>query len=182
VTFVALLRAINLAGHNPVAMLALREVVSGLGFTDVRTLLQSGNVIFHAGARNSRKLESLLEKEAKMKLGLATDFFVRSAKDWEALIERNPFPEEARRDPARLVAMFLKDAPRAHSIADLKASIRGRETVSIEGKEAYLVYPDGIGRSRLTNAFIEAKLGTRGTGRNWNTVVKVAALTQDQVR
>ena len=177
-TFVALLRAINLAGHNPVAMSALREMVSGLGFSDVQTLLQSGNVIFRAETQNAKKLESLLEKEAKTKLGLATDFFVRSAKDWKALIERNPFPEEAKRNPARLVAMFLKDPPSAHSIAELKASIQGREIVSVEGKEAYLVYPDGIGHSRLTNAIIETRLGTRGTGRNWNTVTKVAVLAQ----
>lgn len=177
-TFVALLRAINLAGHNPVAMSALREMVSGLGFSDVRTLLQSGNVIFRAETQNAKKLESLLEKEAKIKLGLATDFFVRSAKDWKILIERNPFPEEAKRNPARLVAMFLKEPPSAHSIADLKASIQGREIVTVEGKEAYLVYPDGIGRSRLTNAIIETRLGTRGTGRNWNTVMKVAILAQ----
>lgn len=172
-----MLRAINLGSHNPVAMAALRDVVSDLGFSDVRTLLQSGNLVFRAEKRSPKDLERLLKSEAKAKLGLDTDFFVRSAKDWKVLVERNPFPEEASRDPAHLVVMFLKDIPRAESLAALRATIRGREVVGIEGKQAYIVYPDGIGRSRLTNALIEARLCTRGTGRNWNTVLRVAALT-----
>lgn len=177
-TFVALLRAINLGSHNPVAMSALRDVVSDLGFFDVRTLLQSGNIVFRGEKRSSMDLERLLKSETKAKVGLDTDFFVRSAKDWKVLVERNPFPEEASRNPAHLVVMFLKDTPGAASLAALRATIRGREVVVTEGKQAYIVYPDGIGRSRLTNALIEARLCTRGTGRNWNTVLRVAAVTE----
>jgi uncharacterized protein (DUF1697 family) len=178
-TYVALLRAVNLAGHNAIAMSALRDILSGLGLSEVRTVLQSGNIIFRGAARTPKELESLFGREAKAKLRLDTDFFVRSAKDWKILIERNPFPEEASRDPAHLVVIFLKDTPSAQSLAELQASIRGREVVCLEGKQAYIVYPDGIGRSRLTNAVIEARLRTRGTGRNWNTVLRVAALAQD---
>jgi uncharacterized protein (DUF1697 family) len=178
-TCVALLRAVNLAGHNSIAMSALRDIVSGLGCSEVRTVLQSGNVVFRAKAPNSTHVERLLASEAKAKLGLDLDFFVRSAKDWKMVVERNPFPEEASRDPAHLVVMFLKDAPSAGSLAELRASIRGREVVGLDGRQVYIVYPNGIGRSRLTNAVIEARLRTRGTGRNWNTVLRVAALAQD---
>jgi uncharacterized protein (DUF1697 family) len=178
-TCVALLRAVNLAGQNAIAMSALRDIVSGLGFSEVRTVLQSGNVVFRAKRPNSTHLERLLASEAEAKLGLDLDFFVRSAKDWKMVVERNPFPEEASRDPAHLVVMFLKDAPSAESLAELQASIRGREVVGLDGKQAYIVYPDGIGRSRLTNAVIEARLRTRGTGRNWNTVLRVGAVARD---
>jgi uncharacterized protein (DUF1697 family) len=178
-TYVALLRAVNLAGHNAFAMSALRDIVSGLGFSKVRTVLQSGNVVFRAKTPSSTHLEGLLASEAKAKLGLDIDFFVRSARDWNMVVERNPFPEEASQDPAHLVVMFLKDAPSAESLAELRASIRGHEVVGVEGKQAYIVYPDGIGRSRLTNAVIEARLRTRGTGRNWSTVLRVAAIAQD---
>jgi uncharacterized protein (DUF1697 family) len=177
-TFVTLLRAVNIGSHKPVAMSALRDFATGLGYSDVRTLLQSGNIVFRAETRSANDLERLLEHEAKLQLGLETDFFVRSAKDWKVLVDRNPFPDAARRDPGHLVVMFLKDAPSAKSLAALRASIRGSEVVDIEGKQAYIIYPDGIGRSRLTNSLIEAKLGTRSTGRNWNTVIKAAALAE----
>jgi uncharacterized protein (DUF1697 family) len=98
--------------------------------------------------------------------------------DWGAVIARNPFPNEAKADPAHLVVMFLKDAPDAKAVDQLNAAISGREVARAVGKQAYIVYPDGIGRSRLTTAIIEKKLGTRGTGRNWNTVLKLAALVK----
>jgi uncharacterized protein (DUF1697 family) len=94
-TFIALLRAINLGSHKPIAMSALRDFVADLSFTDARTLLQTGNVVFRGEAQSAGKLEHLLEMEAKARLGLDTHFFVRSAKDWKALVSRNPFPDEA---------------------------------------------------------------------------------------
>jgi uncharacterized protein (DUF1697 family) len=178
-TFIALLRAINLGSHKPIAMSALRGFVADLSFTDARTLLQTGNVVFRGEGRSAGKLEHLLEMEARARLGLDTDFFVRPAKDWKALVSRNPFPDEARRDPSHLVVMFLKDAPDAKSLATLRAAIKGPETVDVAENQAYIIYPAGIGRSRLTHALIEAKLGARGTSRNWNTVLKLAALAAE---
>jgi uncharacterized protein (DUF1697 family) len=75
--------------------------------------------------------------------------------------------------------MFLKEAPSREDVIALQTAIKGREVVRAEGRHAYIVYPDGVGRSRLTNALIERKLGTRGTGRNWNTVLKLGALADD---
>lgn len=174
-TYVALLRAVNLAGHNMVGMADLRELCGGLGFQDARSLLQSGNLVFGATGATSAKLEAALQAGAKKRLGLETDFFVRAAKEWEAIIAGNPFPREAKDDPGHLVAMFLKDAPGKQSAAALRDAIAGRERFEIVGRQAYFVYPDGIGRSKLTTALIEKKLGTRGTGRNWNTVLKLGA-------
>jgi uncharacterized protein (DUF1697 family) len=177
-TFVVLLRAINLGSHKPLAMSALREFIADLSFTDARTLLQTGNIVFRGEARSAADLEHMLEVEVKARLGLDTDFFVRSPQDWKALVRRNPFPDEARRDPSHLVVMFLKEAPDAKSLAALRTAIKGPEIIDVAEKQAYIFYPAGIGRSRLTNALIEAKLGTRGTGRNWNTVLKLAALAE----
>jgi uncharacterized protein (DUF1697 family) len=177
-TLISLLRAINLAGHKQVAMPVLCDFFTGLRFSEVRTLLQSGNIIFRSEAQNANGLERLLESEAKAQLGLDTDFFVRSARDWKTLVDANPFPNEAKSDPSHLVVMFLKDAPQAKSLEALRASIRGPEIVDLVGRQAYIVYPAGIGRSRLTNALVESKLGVRGTGRNWNTVKKIASLAE----
>jgi uncharacterized protein (DUF1697 family) len=173
---VALLRSINLGSHKKVAMDDLREVFSELGFSDVRSFLQTGNVIFRSQSRTTANLERLLETEVDQRLALQTAFFVRTGDEWKSVVSHNPFREEARRDPAHLVVVFLKDASDANQVKALQAAITGRERVAAHGKQAYIVYPDGIGRSRVTSSLIERKLATRGTGRNWNTVLKIADL------
>lgn len=179
VPFVALLRAVNLPSHNQVAMADLRGLLADLGFANPRSMLQSGNLVFRNARRTPAQLERLLETEAAARLGLQTDFFVRTAEDWGDVVARNPFREAAERDPSHLVVMFLKEAPKPQVVKALQATITGPELVRAHGKQAYITYPAGIGRSRLTTAVIESKLGTRGTGRNWNTVLKLMALAAE---
>jgi uncharacterized protein (DUF1697 family) len=173
-SYVALLRAVNVAGKS-LAMSALRDYAAALGLAEPRTLLQSGNLIFRSTGRKPAELEKLLEREAEKRLGLATDFLVRSSQELTAIIANNPFPAAARRDPAHLLVMFLKDEPPADAVAALRKATVGRETIAAEARQLYIIYPDGIGRSKLTTSFIEKRIATRGTGRNWNTLVKLAA-------
>jgi uncharacterized protein (DUF1697 family) len=175
-TYVALLRAVNVSATNRVAMADLLRVLSELGFAEGRSLLQTGNLIFRAEGQSQAELEHLLEAATADRLGLRTDYMVRSAAEWQPIIDGNPFPDEAKDDPGHLLVMFLKDGPGAREVEELQAAIPGRECVRAEGKQLYIVYPDGIGRSKLTNAFVERRLGTSGTGRNWNTVLKLAEL------
>jgi uncharacterized protein (DUF1697 family) len=177
---VALLRAVNLGPHGKIAMSDLRALMTDLGLQDGQTLLQSGNMVFRGGTRAGAALERHLETETKKRFGLATDFFVRSAAEWSALVAANPFPDEARKDPSHLVVIFLKEPVKASAVAALQAAIAGREVArgggGREAREVYITYPDGIGNSKVTNVLIEKKLGTRGSGRNWNTVLKLQAL------
>jgi uncharacterized protein (DUF1697 family) len=175
-THVALLRAVNLGPHNKVAMVDLCRVFADAGMRDARSLLQTGNVLFTSSVSSTPKLERALETAAQKDLGLQTDFFVRTSAEWVALVDANPFPKEATSDPSHLVVMTLKDAPTAAAAAALQRAVKGRETTRVVGRHAFIVYPDGIGTSKLTVAVIERALGTRGTGRNWNTVLKIAAL------
>ncbi|MEX1253431.1 MAG: DUF1697 domain-containing protein [Dehalococcoidia bacterium] len=177
-TYIALLRGINVGGHRKVAMSDLRDFVVALGFEDVRTLLNTGNLSFRGKAQSDAALERSLEDEAENRLDLRTAFFVRTAKEWEAVIARNPFPAEAKRDPGHLVVQFLKDAPQADAVEALRAASKGPEIIRADGKQLYVFYPAGIGRSKLTADLMERELGTRGTGRNWNTVLKLGALGQ----
>lgn len=177
-TYIGLLRAINLAGHNKVSMSDLREWLTGLGMSNPQTLLQSGNLVFGSDVRATAPLEKTLESAAARQLRLETAFFVRTAKEWQGIIADNPFPDEAKADPGHLLMMCLKDAPDAKSVKALQDAIKDREAVRAKGRQAYFVYPDGIGRSRLTTTLIEKKLGTTGTARNWNTVLKIGALTE----
>jgi uncharacterized protein (DUF1697 family) len=174
-SYAALLRAINVGGTKRVAMADLRAFVDSLGFAGVSTLLQSGNLVFRGRSQKTRFIEQRLGREAVTRLGLETDFLVRTADELAAVLAANPFPAEAERDPAHLVIMFLREAPRDGACEALQAGIKGPELVRCVGRHAYLTYPAGIGESRLTNAVIERALGTRGTARNWNTVVKLEA-------
>src|SRR5262245_22033230 len=116
-THIALLRGINVGGRSMVAMADLLAMFADLGFPDARTLLQSGNVVFEApAARSTDALERRLEAEAEKRFGRPIDFFVRSGKEWARVIADNPFPAEAKRDPGHLVAMALKDAPKAAAV------------------------------------------------------------------
>jgi uncharacterized protein (DUF1697 family) len=174
---IALLRAINLGGLNKVGMADLRELMTSLGLADVTTLLQSGNAVFRSD-KDASSLEPLLERAAEKTFGSRIEFFVRTAAEWKAMIAANPFPSEAKVDPGHLLAVTLKSAPTAAKVTALQQAIKGREVVRAKGRCAYIVYPDGVGRSKLTSALIEKTLGTRGTARNWNTVLKLAALAE----
>jgi uncharacterized protein (DUF1697 family) len=173
---VALLCAVNVAGHGALSMAKLRETIVALGFADVRTVLQTGNIVLGRDRRPPAAIERALEGAIQSDLGVVTDCFVRTGREWASLVADNPFRDDARRNPGRLVLMCLKTAPPAPSVAALQAAIRGPEVVRASGRHLYVVYPDGIGRSRLTGAVIERTLGTRGTARNWNTVLKLAGL------
>ncbi len=176
ITYVALLRAINVGGRNSIAMPALRAMCVELGLVEPRTLLQSGNLVFRSAIART-KLAPLLEGQTVKRFAVTVDYVIRSAEEWARLIEANPFPDAAVHDPAHLVVMCCKTVPGALSLAALDAAIRGRESVRAAGANVYITYPDGIGDSRLTNAVIEKHLATNGTARNWNTVRKLAALT-----
>jgi len=175
-THVALLKAVNLPNHNRVTTPELCGLCESLGLREPRGLLASGNLLFTSARTDARSLETKFETAASKQFGLQTTFFVRSAADWRSVVESNPFPDEAKRDPAHLLMLALADEPTAEAALALTKAISGRERVRVEGRTAYAVYPDGIGESKLTAALIERKLGTRCTGRNWNTVLKIGAL------
>jgi uncharacterized protein (DUF1697 family) len=177
-TYIGLLRAINLGPVNRVAMGDLRAMCAAIGLDQPKTLLASGNVVFQTRNASTDKLEQALEAASTKHLGVTTDYFVRSASDWQAIIEANPFSREAKEDPGRLLMMCLRHAPTAAQVKTLQAAIKGAELVKARGRQAYFFYPDGIGRSKLTIKVIEKALGTRGTARNWNTVLKLGELSK----
>jgi uncharacterized protein (DUF1697 family) len=174
--YVAFLRAVNVGGRNLVPMSELCDLFGSLGFTGVRSLLQSGNVIFDTDRRADPAIEGMLEAQTTKRFGVTVDYIVRSAQELEKAIASNPFPAEAKEDPAHLLVLFLKDVAEAKNVRTLEAAIQGSERIQLKSKQLYAVYPEGVGRSKLTNALIERKLGVRATGRNWNTVLKLAAL------
>jgi uncharacterized protein (DUF1697 family) len=175
-THVALWRAVNLGGHNRLPMAELRALAETLGLTGARTLLASGNLVFASQGRSDDALAATLARAVAAELGVDTDVFVRGAAEWAQLVADNPFPAEAEAEPSRLVAVVLDGAPDQDAVAALRDSITGGERIEARGRVAYVYYPDGLGKSRLSGAVLDKKLGRCGTARNWNTVVKLAAL------
>lgn len=155
----------------------LREFLTELGFTRVQTVLQSGNVVFESEERSTQELEIYLSEEIEQRFGLATEFVVRTPGEIAEVMGRNPFPDEAIQDPGHLLVLFMKTVPAEKDVALLQASIVGREVIHADGKHVYAIFPDGIGDSKLTSQ-LDRKLGKTWTGRNWNTVSKLAEMTR----
>src|SRR5256712_13763154 len=109
-TYFALVRGINVGGHKQVAMADLRDLLTQLGFADARSLLQSGNLVFRSDALTGSGLERLLETETENRLGLRTDWFVRTAQEWQAVVAHNPLRRGGERASAPLPVIFLKGA------------------------------------------------------------------------
>lgn len=174
-SYVALLRGVNVGGNNMVAMARLRDMLTALGFEDARTLLQSGNAVFRCAARPPIKLEQILEAETKKRLGTTCDYHVRTAAELQAAIDANPLTAEAKKDPGHLLVSFYKAALDKAAVKAAQAAIAGPEIVRCDGRHLYMFYPNGMGTSKA-GGVVDKTLGVRGTARNWNTVLKLAAL------
>ncbi len=175
--YIGLLRAVNLGGNTQLSMQNLRTLLSRMGLQDVQSLLQSGNVVFRSDVAAAAAIETKIENRVATDLHLRTSIFLRTAEEWRAIVAGNPFPKEAEVDPAHLVVTVLKEAPSNEAWQRLDSAPHDSERFRGAGRHAYIVYPDGIGGSRLTAKAIEKALGTLGTSRNWNTVRKLATIS-----
>jgi uncharacterized protein (DUF1697 family) len=136
--------------------------------------------VFQTARRNGESLERFLEKETEKCFKKSIDYVVRNAAECDSVVARNPFPEAAALTPGHLLVFFLKQAPEREGVRTLETRIRavnGPEVIHADNKQLYIMYPEGIGTSKLTGAVIEKSLGVRGTARNWNTVLKFTALS-----
>ena len=170
--YVSMLRAVNVGGTSRIKMEPLRAAYEALGFKDVRSLLQSGNVLFRSSVKDRRQLARRIAQELERKFGLQIELVIRTLPELERIFERSPVLSP-RADLAKLLVMFLAGVPDAQGQARLVKWHKGSEMLEIRGPEVYLYYPDGVGRSKLTTAVIESHLGTMGTARNWNTLTRL---------
>jgi len=174
--YICLLRGINVGGYKTVAMADLRALLTKMGFEDVQTVLQSGNVVLSAPSKSARALESQLEAAVQKALKLEIDFHVRTADEWRKVIDANPFGAEAKMDPARLVLTCYKAPLDPAKVKSVQAAITGRERLRADGRHLYMTFPDGYGNSKA--AVLVGKAFGAGTARNWNTVLRLGALSR----
>lgn len=173
--FVALLRGINVGGTRKVPMAGLRALAEELGWRDVATYIQSGNLVFTAAGK-APALEVRLEQALAKHFGFEVPTLVRSAREWEALVAANPLPEQAEADPAHLLLGLAKAKPRKEALAELRARAQGKERVELVGGALWLHYADGVARSKLSPAVLDRCVGSPVTARNWRTVLELANL------
>lgn len=175
----ALLRGVNVGGNRKLPMADLKGLIEALGFERVQTLLASGNVVFDADEKAGARLESQLEREAKARLGLETDFLLRDAAELNGAIKANPFKDAAKARPNSLVVVFTREPPPSDLPERIAAIYDGPERLAVDGRHLYVDYVEGQGRSKLHPAMARLKLPKAATARNWNTVLKVATMLED---
>jgi uncharacterized protein (DUF1697 family) len=174
-TYVALLRGINLGGRNRVSMPELRELFVALGSEDVETYVQSGNVVFVSSARSAAKLTTAIEERIAGDLGLEVTVILRTRSQLAKLLAGNPFAKREK-DPVKLHVTFLAARPAAARVRELDAKYGEPDGFRVVGHDVYLHTPGGYGRSKLSNAYFERRLGVPATTRNWKTVTALAEL------
>lgn len=158
-------------------MAVLSELAAKAGGKNVRTYIQSGNVVFEAGVADASGICAAVSKAIKTGLKLDVPVVTRSAAELAKVVKGNPFLKPGA-DPARLHVAFLADRPAAGNVARLDPRRSPPDTFMVKGREIYLATPNGLGKSKLTNAWFDATLNTVGTIRNWNTVLTLLAMAE----
>lgn len=177
-TWIALLRGINVSGKNQIAMPALRAVCAGLGWQEVQSYIQSGNLIFQAEGP-AADLELQLEAAITEQFGLNIPAIIRAAAVWPAYLQGNPFPEASQAEPNRVMLTLARLPPRQDALARLRERAVGGEQLAQAGDAIWVYYPAGAGATRLSPALFDRLVGSPVTARNWRTVQKLAELTRD---
>ncbi|WP_026421848.1 DUF1697 domain-containing protein [Actinokineospora inagensis] len=172
--YIALLRGVNVGGRAKIAMADLRAVLTNLGYTDVRTLLQSGNAVFDATG-DEAEVEQAVEAALAGELGLTTRCLIRTGAQVRAVIEANPLAG-LNDDGSKMVAGFLSEMPGAEAAAAFDPVALDPDNVRVGDRVVYQWCPDGISNAPTVGVFVERKWKVVLTGRNWNTVTKLAAM------
>jgi uncharacterized protein (DUF1697 family) len=174
-TFIALLRGINVGGHNRIPMAELRAISAGLGWADVQTYVQSGNLVFRA-EDSPESLAAALERAIDHHFGLRIPVLVRPGADWSAYVAGNPFPDASRAEPNRVMLALSRAAPKPGAAGELQQRASNGERIRQVGDALWIHFADGGGNSKLSPALFDRLVGSPVTMRNWRTVLKLAEL------
>lgn len=175
-TYIGLLRGINVGSSTRVPMDRLRTLCEEIGWQDVRSYIQSGNIVFRSTS-GRQALEDQLERALPQAFGITPAVVVRNSTDWAAIAALNPFVEEARQSPNRVMLAISKRPPAPAALESLQARA-GSERIARTGDAIWIYYADGAGRSKLTPAVLDRVVGSPVTTRNLNTVLKLASLAR----
>ena len=168
-TYIAMLRGINVSGHKTIRMEDLRTLCSGLGFHNVETYVQSGNIVFQTPIRNPAALSKRIGEKILQSFGFDAPVIVRTSKQMRKVITNNPFLKEKNVDSSKLHVTFLSETPQERSLKKLETLSTNPDRFYAAPQEIYLYCPSGYGKTKLSNVAIEKALSVRATTRNWKT-------------
>jgi uncharacterized protein (DUF1697 family) len=173
--YIALLRGVNVGGYNKVPMSELRAVAAKLGWTNVVSYIQSGNLVLDAPLSRA-EVEAQLENAIKLRFKVAVPVIARSAREWDRFIKSLPFRNEAKSTPQFVQLGICKTSPNRAAAAALQERGRNSERVKQAGDALFIHFPEGVGKSKITPAVLDRLVGSPVTLRNWLTVVKLSEL------
>ncbi len=166
--YIAMLRGINVSGQKIIKMERLRAMFGDMSFANVKTYVQSGNVIFETD-EPAASLSAKIQKRILKDFGFEVTVLTKSGKEMADIVKRNPFVKDKAIDQTRLYVTFLSDDPPKNALELLRPLVAGEEEIHIVKRAVYFYCPESYGNTRLSNNAIEKKLGCGATTRNWNT-------------
>jgi len=179
-TYISILRGINVSGQKKIKMLELKALFESLGFQNVITYIQSGNVIFDVDDNDKTHVKTIIEELIVKRFSFHVPVIMRTKKEFENLIKACPFhPVDSDKDGTKVLVTFLDTQPVKDKLKNLLSHVVLPEKLVHKGNEIYLHCPNGYGKSKLSNTFIENKLKVDATTRNWKSVLKLSELSAD---
>ena len=175
-TYISILRGINVSGHKLIKMEALKKMFEELKFQNVRTYIQSGNVIFESKKVDTKSLENKIEKQILKNFSFEVPVLVKEKDEIKKVLDQNPFLKNRNEDITKLHFTFLSSEPDTANISKLSDIKFNNDEFVISGKSVYLFCPDGYGNTKLSNNFFESKLKVSATTRNWKTIIELNTL------
>ncbi len=172
------MRGINVSGKKPIKMDALREMYENLGYMDVISYVQSGNIIFSSDEIDPKILEQKISGQIETDFGFEVPVIVLTVDKLKKIIESSPFVNDKNKDPAFLHVTFLASPPTTFDQRVIESKKQNGEEVSFSNTAVYLYCPNGYGRTKLTNNFLEAKLKVGATTRNWKTTRELLRIAE----
>lgn len=175
-TYISILRGINVSGHKPVPMKELQTLYESLGYEQVKTYIQSGNVAFATSEQQQTLVKGNIEKAISQHFGFDVPVLVRTKADVQKVIEENPFLNEKGIELDKLHVTFLDQLPKQENVDKLLTYDYAPDRFVLTGKEVYVYCPNGYGRTKINITFFESKLKVGATTRNWKTVNVLAEM------
>jgi len=175
---ISLLRAVNVGGHGSIKMADLRVLYESLKLKDAQTYVQSGNVVFRTDERDLGKLASRIQTAIAKRFDVKPEILLRTTTEMQDVVARNPFAKRRNVDPSKLLVSFLGAKLDRAACEQLSALALTSEELIPSGRELFIYFSNGIGKSKLPWARVEKICATPGTGRNWNSVMKLLAMAE----
>mmetsp|Transcript_43219 Transcript_43219/g.69305 ORF Transcript_43219/g.69305 Transcript_43219/m.69305 type:complete len:211 (-) Transcript_43219:6598-7230(-) len=178
--FVAFFRGINVSGKKCIRMVDLRSHMATIGLQEVKTYVQTGNVVFNCVEDDISKIESMIKAKVRSEYGFDVCVIVKTRESLELVVKGNPYQTQADKDPTKVLVSFLSQVPLSSAVDTLQTVGHAGEKFEVHKDVVYLYVPNGYGKATLNNNVFERKLNVGATSRNWRTVVKVVALVDEE--